>query len=76
MRRDIDVQFVCDGVDVGMCFIPPEAATRSCAVGFVHVVEDRLRGLKVFAVPCCVVYGDPVSVSRLHSEMGTIKELI
>jgi len=66
MRRDIDVQFVCDGVDVGMCFVPIQAATRSRAVGFVHVVEDRLRGLEVFAVTCDIVYGDPASINQSH----------
>lgn len=66
MRRDINVQFVRDGVDVGMCFVPPQAATRSRAVGFVHVIEDRLRGLEVFAIICDVVYSDPVKVSPLN----------
>lgn len=60
MRRNSDIQLVRNGVDVSVRFVPPQAATRRRAVGFVHIVEDRLRGLEVLLVACHVVYRDPV----------------
>lgn len=60
MRRDIDVQLVRNSIDVSVHFVPPQTATRRRAVGFVHVVEDRLCGLEVLAVAGYVVDRDPV----------------
>jgi hypothetical protein len=56
----VDVEFVGDGVDVSVRFVPPQAATGRCVVSLVHVVENDLRGVEVFLVAGYVVCCDPV----------------
>jgi hypothetical protein len=56
----VDVEFVGDGVDVSVRFVPPQAATGRRVVSLVHVVEDDLRGVEVFVVAGYVVCCDPV----------------
>lgn len=59
MSGRVDVEFVRDGVDVGVRFVPPQAATGRRVVGFLHVVENHLRGVQVLVVAGHVVCGDP-----------------
>ena len=61
MSRNVNVQLIRNRVNVSMLLVPPQTATRSRAVRFVHVVENRLCRGEICLVACYIVDGDPTN---------------